>query len=109
MEDADDVAVGVEGADSGHGQVGKAALAAGLAQQIFRPEYRWSVVLSWRSGSVHCVRRPLHDLACNAWARRKTTIEVAAWRCREESEPMRPNPLDDALHFLIKPGWFTPV
>ena len=22
---------------------------------------------------------------------------------------MRPNPLDDATHFLVQPGWFTPV
>jgi hypothetical protein len=22
---------------------------------------------------------------------------------------MRPNPLDDVAHFLIRPGWFTPV
>ena len=22
---------------------------------------------------------------------------------------MRPNPLDDAVHFLSQPGWFTPV
>ena len=22
---------------------------------------------------------------------------------------MRPNPLDDAAHFLVQPGWFTPV